>query len=365
MIVVAFPLGAFEKPKDQGIGGTGVVGTITGFGSIFINGLEIQLPWFGGIRIDGGTVSPKELKIGQVARLVAWSSASGLSTRGVDVEHEVIGPIKRIDHKAGLITVLGQKIYIRRSLKHARLGIGDWVAISGLRRIDHVIVASLIEHSVAGKVQIVGSPAERGAALAELGASDPSQSLTERAILRGMISEGSLSIGSVSPLAAFPIDQDVQSLLIEGYYSVSSSGRIRDESHSINGLHVGESGQTSLPRNDVRAIVSASVVAPSMIVINAMTESLFSPVLEHGSMMPGSSEDTSSDILGTEPGEDPLKSNSQAVEGDSTGNTEGVGGPKSKGESQGVGTGDASSQGGGQSGSGGGSGDKGKDGRGD
>ncbi len=32
--------------SDRGIGGTGIVGVVTGFGSVFVNGLEVAyIPW--------------------------------------------------------------------------------------------------------------------------------------------------------------------------------------------------------------------------------------------------------------------------------------------------------------------------------
>ena len=37
-------LSAASRTADRGIGGTGIIGVVTGFGSIFVNGLEIQYP---------------------------------------------------------------------------------------------------------------------------------------------------------------------------------------------------------------------------------------------------------------------------------------------------------------------------------
>ena len=56
---------------DNGIGGTGVVGTIRGFGSIIVNGLRIAYPERVRVKIDGAAARVSDLRVGHVARVIA------------------------------------------------------------------------------------------------------------------------------------------------------------------------------------------------------------------------------------------------------------------------------------------------------
>lgn len=130
------------RGDDHGIGGTGIVGVIQRFGSIYVNGERVTYPTDVPVRIDGEAASPKALRIGQLARVVATRQADGtLVTRNIAIASEVSGPIESV--KGNELTVLGQKIVA--SSKESKLRAGTQVAVYGLRRTDGVIVASLVE----------------------------------------------------------------------------------------------------------------------------------------------------------------------------------------------------------------------------
>ena len=91
------------------------------------------------------------MRIGQVARLVAERRDGTWTTGRITIVSEVVGPIDRIE--GARLEVLGQQ----RAAPGARgttLRAGDRVAVSGLRRPDQTIVASLIEKRAAGPDQI-------------------------------------------------------------------------------------------------------------------------------------------------------------------------------------------------------------------
>jgi hypothetical protein len=145
-----------SRGDDHGIGGTGIVGVIQRFGSIFVNGERIGYAPDVPVRIDGEAASVKALRVGHVARVVAQRQANGtLTTRRIDAVSEVIGQIESV--KSGEMTVLGQKV--------AWTGRENWrvgmqVAVSGLRRTDGVIVASLVEPRRNAIARVTG-PLER------------------------------------------------------------------------------------------------------------------------------------------------------------------------------------------------------------
>ncbi|MBR0831645.1 hypothetical protein JQ612_00445 [Bradyrhizobium manausense] len=130
------------RGDDHGIGGTGIVGVIQRFGSIYVNGERVTYASDVPVRIDGEAASPKALRIGQLARVVATRQADGtLVTRNIAIASEVSGPIEQV--KGNELTVLGQKIVA--GSKDSKLRAGAQVAVYGLRRTDGVIVASLVE----------------------------------------------------------------------------------------------------------------------------------------------------------------------------------------------------------------------------
>ena len=145
-----------SRGDDHGIGGTGIVGVIQRFGSIFVNGERIGYAPDVPVRIDGEAASVKALRIGHVARVVAQRQANGmLTTNRIDAVSEVVGPIESV--KSGEMTVLGQKV---AWTGRENWRVGTQVAVSGLRRTDGVIVASLVEQRRNATARVTG-PLER------------------------------------------------------------------------------------------------------------------------------------------------------------------------------------------------------------
>ena len=146
------------RGDDHGIGGTGIVGVIQRFGSIYVNGERVTYASDVPVRIDGVAASPKALRIGQLARVVAVRQADGtLLTRNIAIASEVAGPVESV--KGNELTVLGQKIVT--SDKVSRLRPGTQVAVYGLRRTDGVVVASLVEPRRVATERVTGL-VERG-----------------------------------------------------------------------------------------------------------------------------------------------------------------------------------------------------------
>lgn len=146
------------RGDDHGIGGTGIVGVIQRFGSIYVNGERVTYASDVPVRIDGEAASPKALRIGQLARVVATRQADGtLVTRNIAIASEVAGPIESV--KGSELTVLGQKIVA--SSKESKLRTGMQVAVYGLRRTDGVIVASLVAPRTNAAERVTGL-VERG-----------------------------------------------------------------------------------------------------------------------------------------------------------------------------------------------------------
>ncbi len=141
------------EETDRGIGGTGVIGTIRKFGSIIVNDMRIAYAADADVRIDGQRASARDLKIGQVVHVDATGPAGSLSTDAIDVNSEVVGPVEHAGAKQ--IVVLGQAVSTA-TLKKRAYTVGDTVAVSGLRRNDGTIVASLIERRSGAPTRVTG-----------------------------------------------------------------------------------------------------------------------------------------------------------------------------------------------------------------
>lgn len=210
---------------DRGIGGTGVVGTIRRFGSIVVNDLRVAFPSGVEVSIDGRRAGARDLKVGHVVRVLARRRGEGLSTRAIVVHSEVVGPLER--DEAGAPWVSGQRILLGPGVvlpPHRR---GDLLAVSGLRRPDGTIVASLVEPRPAGPARLRGPVAAApGGGLAIGGtrlAGVPPDLLGREVRLVGRFARGTFRAGAVVVEPRVPF-ATADRLSLEAYVSRGPDG---------------------------------------------------------------------------------------------------------------------------------------------
>ncbi|MBG0808402.1 hypothetical protein IY145_03325 [Methylosinus sp. H3A] len=206
--------------RDNGIGGTGVVGTIRAFGSIIVNGLRVSYPADADVRIDGRQASVGDLRIGHVVSLVAERDGTKLTTKKIGVLREVVGPIEKISGHG--LRVLGQTVEFGRGAKIEKtsaFSVGQHVAVSGLRLPDQTIVASLVEIAAPGAAQLVGVVTRSSDRRLAIGAQPLSgvaeAMLGQRIMVRGAATAGALDVTSTSADAWLPRGPD--NFLVETY----------------------------------------------------------------------------------------------------------------------------------------------------
>src|SRR5262249_31651817 len=125
--------------------------TISGFGSIIVNGMELQFDHTTSVGTDGQPAALEELRVGQVVQGVAKRKDGRLTLDSIDIQHAVAGPISAIDYNGETMTVLGQTVRLnlagdKAATKAFRsLHAGDAVRVSGLRTSDGTIVASRVD----------------------------------------------------------------------------------------------------------------------------------------------------------------------------------------------------------------------------
>ena len=153
--------GAPVRIADRGIGGTGaptsVKGTITGFASVCVNGLEIGYDPSHTVDIDGVDLAVSELRVGQVVTLRVDGTAGALMAADITVRHAVSGPIEELENGGINLVVAGQAVLLGVGSPGAdQLRPGQWVEVSGLRHPGGYIVAARADVREPGLVTITG-----------------------------------------------------------------------------------------------------------------------------------------------------------------------------------------------------------------
>lgn len=135
-------------------------GTITGFGSIIVNGVHYDIAG-ALISVDGSPGNESDLEVGQVVVVKGTLASDGVTgtANTVTFDDVVEGPVSEIDTVAGTITVLGQLVRtdgdttFDDSINPASLEgltVGDIVEVSGFFLADGSINATRIELKPAG-----------------------------------------------------------------------------------------------------------------------------------------------------------------------------------------------------------------------
>jgi hypothetical protein len=145
------------RPEDRGIGGTGIVGVITGFGSVWVNGLEVELDAATPVRIGDQRGSNAGLRIGQRAVIEAVHAGKTLQAKAITIRYEVSGPIEIADLARGSLRVAGQTVTIAAAAgKDDGWKAGDWVDVSGIINPAGEIIATRLDRRLPGRVTIHG-----------------------------------------------------------------------------------------------------------------------------------------------------------------------------------------------------------------
>jgi hypothetical protein len=142
--------------------GTAVVsqGSITGFGSIIVNGVEYETTGTE-FEIDGDVGTESELEIGDVVLIAGEINDDGTTGTATTVTFDdvVEGPVTAKDAGLLQLTVLGQTVQVvdgetlfddTPPITFASIDVGDVIEVSGFRLADGTISATRIEGKPAG-----------------------------------------------------------------------------------------------------------------------------------------------------------------------------------------------------------------------
>ena len=163
-------MGGTGMRADGGIGGTGIeaqgdlglIGVITGFGSICVNGVEVQYDAATPVMSAGAPASPAALALGQLVAVRATGSGAQIRARDIQILDAVVGRVSAFDTAAGQLQVAGQRVRLSAStvlaVSAAPAGlVGQNVLVSGLWRADGTLAATRIAAAPADASPRVGA----------------------------------------------------------------------------------------------------------------------------------------------------------------------------------------------------------------
>ncbi len=149
--------------SNDGIGGTGapvvkddliyISGVISGFGSICVNGVEVEYDEDTPVTVDNvSKSSPAKLRIGQAVNVLAGHKAGKEAphARSINVRFPVEGRITAVAEGGKEIRVAGKSVLVSAKYDNAQLKPGASVRVSGIAGRDGRVVATYIESGPPG-----------------------------------------------------------------------------------------------------------------------------------------------------------------------------------------------------------------------
>ena len=229
--------GTGSQAATDGIGGTGIIGVITDFGSIWVNGIRVQYNETTPVHAFGKRVTSDQLALGQVVAVEATSSENSVQARQITVLNVVTGPVGEINLQQNQITILGQAVRVTPETHNVALRdlkIGSHVRISGLRETRGIIVATRIDPAPRDVIEVSGRVdklVNNGFSIALLSVS--ATSITGLEVGREVRVSGtwdgqSLHAQQLKVEPILPFNGKFEQLSLQGYVStVNKSERIR------------------------------------------------------------------------------------------------------------------------------------------
>lgn len=128
-----------QREGEGGIGGTGIVGVLTDFGSLIVAGTRVETGPITRFEDAFGALSENSLRVGDSLTVEASGPPDQLVARRVRVTYPLIGTITDILGQS--LVINGVPVRLERSESLAR--VGSRVAVHGVWRGDEVVASRL------------------------------------------------------------------------------------------------------------------------------------------------------------------------------------------------------------------------------
>gem|GEM_PF-3435121 len=247
---------ASNDDDEFGIGGTGIVadsglgiiGQVTGYGSIFVNGIEIETTAHSDLRVDGQAQAVSLFHLGDVVEVLTQDNRPYTQATRINLRHEAIGPIEQIDNDSQQLSILGQRVRLSATATQPmHLAAGDWVAVAGFRDAQGVIHASRISAASAGSEVLLRGVLQqdhRGPRLGDqrLRLLAPGQTPQQAVLIRGRLIGTEVQVSTLEPDPIFPYP-GVSNWRIEGFsqrYRAAPDGQTQTSTHQQDTTEVFE-----------------------------------------------------------------------------------------------------------------------------
>jgi hypothetical protein len=207
-----------DDPFEGGIGGTGIVGLMTGRGSVLVNGLRVEIPARARIMADGRTVSDSVLVAGMALGIVARARAGRFEALRIEMDTPLVGTLLR--QGAG-VAVNGTPLRLEAGVLATPL-VGRRVMAHGLWQADGSLRSSLLRAATAGNDRVAGvvtGTRDQGWRIGKTDLRVPGGQVLvpgQFAVASGVFSGGALVADAVT-LGRFRGGQPLRQLSIEGY----------------------------------------------------------------------------------------------------------------------------------------------------
>ena len=165
-VVAAVLLAACGPTETAGIEGSGfsspaaVSGPITGFGSVFVNGVEYSTA-AAQINIDGQPGTEAQLRAGQVVTIEGTVNPDGTTGAATTLafDGDVRGPVTQVDLVGNTFTVLDQTVKVTSStVFDDAIASGDITGLSGGVSVEVSGIVDPAGEIVASRVDLVAAP---------------------------------------------------------------------------------------------------------------------------------------------------------------------------------------------------------------
>lgn len=214
---------SIEAPVEGGIGGTGIVGLLTEFGSLIVAGNYVQTDKTTRFTDGFGAIREADLRLGNSLTVEAQGGPDQLVARRVHVTHPLVGRVEQLTQGGRLLRINGVDVVLARGVPTVR--VGAFVKVSGVWRGQSVIGSAVeivkpTQHLVSGdvsrasgfNVMQVGGTKVRGAGVGSLQPGGFATAVGQYDPLTGMLNVTKVTSGRFFG-AAGPLVQ----LSVEGY----------------------------------------------------------------------------------------------------------------------------------------------------
>lgn len=157
-----------ERDVEGGIGGTGIVGVLTDFGSLIVGGNAVQIDRSTAFSDGFGTLVEADMKLGHSLTVEASRKGDAMIARRVHVTYPLVGEISEISPEGRRLIVNGVRVEMERAQRG--FAPGDRVAVSGLWR-DRGVVGSLLTDAPS-PLDLISGDVSRGRGSMRIGALD-------------------------------------------------------------------------------------------------------------------------------------------------------------------------------------------------